>query len=235
VLGSSPDVSPKLRAFIDELPYERAPILAFVTHAAAALAPGSRVLDAGAGDAPYRELFSHCDYFTADWPESVHAGGRAADILASLDDLPVADAAFDAVISTQVLEHVRAPSAVLNELRRVMRVEGTLWLTAPLVWPLHEEPYDFFRYTDYGLRHLLEEAGFEEIDVRPRNGCLATLAQLSAMCGDMIGAGDDDRTAERRRLVQDLARLAEQLGRLDDLDSARVLPLGYTVRAKRAS
>jgi SAM-dependent methyltransferase len=228
-------VSPRLRAFVEELPYERAPILEFVTHAAAALASGSRVLDAGAGDAPYRELFSHCEYVTADWPESVHAGGKAADILASLDDLPVAEAVFDAVISTQVLEHVRAPSVVLNELHRVLRVEGTLWLTAPLVWPLHEEPYDFFRYTEYGLRHLLEEAGFEEVDIRARNGCLATLAQLSAMCGHMIGASDDDRAVERRRLVQDLARLAEQLGRLDDLDSARVLPLGYTVRAKRAS
>jgi SAM-dependent methyltransferase len=228
-------VSSRLRAFVEELPYERAPILAFVTHAAAALPSGSRVLDAGAGDAPYRELFSHCEYVTADWPESVHAGGKAADLLASLDDLPVAEAAFDAVISTQVLEHVRAPSVVLNELHRVLRVEGTLWLTAPLVWPLHEEPHDFFRYTEYGLRHLLEEAGFEEVDIRARNGCLATLAQLSAMCGHMIGASDDDRTVERRRLVQDLARLSEQLGRLDHLDSARVLPLGYTVRAKRAS
>lgn len=232
--GPSPNVSPRLQAFVEELPYEREPILAFVIRAAAALPPGSRVLDAGAGDAPYRELFSHCEYVTADWPESVHAGGKAADILASLDDLPVPNAAFDAVISTQVLEHVRAPSVVLTELHRVVRVEGTLWLTAPLVWPLHEQPYDFFRYTEHGLRHLLEEAGFQDVEVRARNGCLATLAQLLAMCGHMLGAGEDERTAERGRLVQDLTRLAEQLGRLDDLDSARVLPLGYTAQAKRA-
>jgi SAM-dependent methyltransferase len=229
------DVSPGLRAFIQELPHEREPILAFIRGAAAALPAGSRVLDAGAGDAPYRELFAHCEYVTADWPNSVHAGGRAADVLASLDDLPIEDASFDAAVSTQVVEHVPHPAAVLGELHRVLCTGGTLWLTAPLVWPLHEEPHDFFRYTEHGLRQLLDDAGFVQVEVRPRNGCLATLSQLTALCGHMLGVADDGRSEERRRVIEDLGRLSEQLGRLDGLDSRRILPLGYAARASRGS
>jgi SAM-dependent methyltransferase len=204
--------------------------------AAAATPSGSRVLDAGAGDAPYRELFVHCDYVTADWPNSVHAGGRTADILASLEDLPVEDASFDAVLNTQVIEHVAHPAAVACELYRVLRAGGTLWLTAPLVWPLHEEPYDFFRYTEHGLRQLLQDAGFVDVDVRPRNGCLATLGQLAALCGHMLVAAEDDgRREERLRVIEDLQRLSEQLTRLDVLDTRRMLPLGYSARGRRAS
>jgi SAM-dependent methyltransferase len=235
--GSRPaphfDVSPSLQAFVGELPHEREPILSFVLEAAAATPAGSRVLDAGAGDAPYRELFTHCEYVTADWPNSVHAGGRAADILASLEELPVEDGSFDAAISTQVIEHVPRPAAVLRELHRVLRPGGMLWLTAPLVWPLHEEPYDFFRYTEHGLRRLLADAAFVDADVRPRNGCMATLAQLAEVCGDQLAACDDERREERRRVIADLQRLATQLGRFDELDTQRLLPLGYSARARR--
>lgn len=233
--GPASGVSVALRAFVDELPHERAPILVFMQRSAAALPRGSRVLDAGAGDAPYRELFVHCDYVTADWPNSVHAGGRGADVVASLDALPLADMSFDAVVSTQVLEHVARPKAVLAELYRVLRDDGALWLTAPLVWPLHEEPYDFYRYTEHGLRHLLDAAGFVDVDARPRNGCLATLSQLALFCANMLQPMHDGRDQERRRIVEDLWRLGDQLARYDDLDTKRLLPLGYEVTARRPS
>ena len=67
--------SARLRAFVARAPLERELILTVVREAAAA-APGARVLDAGAGDAPYRELFAHADYKTTDWTESVHEGAR---------------------------------------------------------------------------------------------------------------------------------------------------------------
>ena len=230
VLGS---VSPALRAFTEELSLERRSILEFVARCGRTLQRGARVLDAGAGEAPYRELFAHCDYVTTDWTESVHPGARRADVIASLDALPLADASFDGVVCTQVLEHVANPAAALGELHRVLRPGGRIWLTVPLTWPLHEEPFDFYRYTPYGLTSLLERAGFDEVDVGPRNGYFATLAQLCWIAGDAVGWHDDGRDGSRARLFEDLQRLAGQLERHDHLDRRRILPLGYQGTARR--
>lgn len=189
------------------------------------------MLDAGAGEAPYRQLFAHCHYMTADWPQSVHEGIQAVDISASLEHLPVSNGSFDAVLCTQVLEHVGEPLAILRELHRVLRPAGELWLTVPLVWPLHEEPYDFFRYTRHGRRHLLVQAGFSPLEVEARNGAFTTLAQILATVEQFVGAGNDDLTEQRREIFADLRRLAPQLAALDHLDHRRIFPLGYSVRA----
>lgn len=226
-------VSPELRAFTEALSLERRSILEFVTDCARELEPGARVLDAGAGDAPYRELFGHCEYLTTDWTDSVHAGARHADVIASLDDLPVADASFDAVLCTQVLEHVDDSAAVLGQLHRVLRPGGRLWLTVPLTWPLHEEPFDFFRFTPYSLLNLLSRAGFVDIEINPRNGYFATIAQLLRIAGDAVGWPDDGHARMRARLVDDLKRLAYQLERFDELDQRKIFPLGYQATAFR--
>jgi SAM-dependent methyltransferase len=232
--GSSdlPNVSPDLRAFTERLAVERRSILQFVERCAVSVPPGARVLDAGAGDAPYRELFAHTDYTTTDWTRSVHAGARAADIVAPLDDLPLEDASVDAVLCTQVLEHVESPAAVLAELHRVLRPGGCIWLTAPLVWPLHEEPYDFFRYTPYSLERLLTSAGFSDVEIAPRNGYFATVAQLLRIAHSAVGWADDGRNALRGRIFADLSTLAGQLERFDDLDRRQTFPLGYQATAR---
>jgi SAM-dependent methyltransferase len=231
--SSLPNVSVDLRAFTEQLALERRSILQFVAKCARAVPPGARVLDAGAGNAPYRELFAHSDYVTTDWTRSVHAGARAADIIAPLDDLPIENASVDTVLCTQVLEHVESPAAVLAELNRVLRPGGHLWLTVPLVWPLHEEPYDFFRYTPFSLDSLLRGAGFSDVDIAPRNGYFATVAQLLRIAPTAVGWADDGRNAVRRRVFADLSRLASQLESLDDLDRRRTFPLGYQATARR--
>jgi SAM-dependent methyltransferase len=226
-------LSPKLRAFVAELPAERRRILSFVSAVARELPQGTRILDAGAGDAPYRELFAHCDYVTSDWAESPHAGARAADVIAPLDALPLEDASFDAVLSTQVLEHVERPDLALGELLRVLRPGGRLWLTAPFMGELHEEPYDFFRYTRHGLRSLLERSGFERVDIEPLGGYFTALAVMLNNCGVSIGARRDVRDLPRRLLAAALRLLARALPRLDGLDTRRALPVGYGCRAER--
>jgi SAM-dependent methyltransferase len=226
-------VSPALRNFTEEFSLERRSILEFVVAFANELEPGARVLDAGAGDAPYRELFDRCEYVTTDWSGSVHAGAKSADIVASLDRLPVAEGSFDAVLCTQVLEHVDDPLGALVELRRVLRPGGRLGLTVPLVWPLHEEPFDFFRYTPYSLESLLTRAGFTALEVGARNGYFATIAQLLRLAPDAVGSPPDAAEHSRARLFEDLWRLAGQLETLDELDERRIFPLGYQARARR--
>ena len=223
--------SPQLRAFVAEAPLERGLILAVVRAAAAAAPPGARVLDAGAGEAPYRELFAHTDYMTTDWSESVHPGARSADIIASLDALPVPDASFDLVVCTQVLEHVPEPAAVLAELRRVLRDGGELWLTVPFVGELHEEPHDHFRYTSHGLRGLCERAGFGEVRTWPLGGYFTALAQLARNCGPAIGVGTGRGELGRRLLAAAFRGAARALPRLDRLDRRHALPIGFACRA----
>ncbi len=93
-------------------------------------------------------------------------------------EMPFAAASFDTTLSTQVLEHVPSPGIFLKEAHRVLKPGGHLLLTPPQTNPLHEEPHDYFRYTCYGLRSLMEQAGLYVVEVRPLGGAIATIGQM---------------------------------------------------------
>ena len=231
VTSPSPSPSPRLLAFTADYPWERGTILEFMLRVAHELPVGARVLDVGAGEAPYAELFGHVEYLTSDWEHSVHPGARRADVVGSADDLPVDDAAFDAVINTQVLEHVRRPERVVAELYRVLKPGGRLYLTVPMVWELHEEPYDFYRYTPHSLRYLLEQAGFAELDIRARNDCFTTIAQLMRNAAYVMGRRADGLDPMREWVGQTMRSMADMVAAFSPLDTQWIFPLGYMVTA----
>ena len=148
----------------------------FLTRAGQTVQPGQLVLDAGAGRAPYRDLFRHARYETADFLAVQGKQYVAPDYVCDLAEIPVDDGRFDHVVLTQVLEHIPEPQKVLAELHRVMKPGATLWLTAPLFYAEHEQPYDFFRYTQFGVRRLLEGTGFEVREIEWMEGYLGTLS-----------------------------------------------------------
>lgn len=131
----------------------------FIKQAAVSVSQGALVLDAGAGSCPYEEYFPHVKYESADFCK---AGIDYGDIthVCDLTSIPVEDKRFDLVICTQVLAHMREPEAVLLELNRVLTPGACLWLSAPLFFEENCSPYDFFRFTQYGLKYLLEKTGF---------------------------------------------------------------------------
>lgn len=224
-----------LQDFIGEAPLERRSIVEFVARAAATLPVGSRVADVGAGAAPYGELFAHTKYTTVDWANSLHTGSRPLDIVAPADDIPVPDGSFDAVICTQVLEHVPAPCKVLSEFARILVDGGRLYLTAPMVWEEHEMPYDYYRYTRSGLEFLAEQAGFERIAVVGRTDCFTTLGQLIASARWSLGDATDETAPARLAAFERLQEIASEVGQLAPLDAKQAFPLGYTVSAVRRS
>lgn len=225
-----------LEAFVAEAPVPRRAILSFVREFASSLEPQSRVLDAGAGSAPYRGLFVHCDYVTQDWPGSVHA--TDFDIVGDLQaGLPVEDCAFDAILCTEVLEHVEDVDAVLAELRRISRPGARLACTVPFVGPLHEEPHDYRRFTNHGLKSLLEANGFDVHTVAPLSGWFGTLAQMlrehaAATRAPDRAPGLDQRILGRCTvmLAGVVGRAAERLDRRIDLRNA--FPIGWCAVAQ---
>lgn len=131
----------------------------FTKAAAMSLPDGAQVLDAGAGEGPYKKHFKNQTYEAADFCQVDKEYGEITYVC-DLSDIPVPDNKYDLVLLTQVLEHLPEPHSVLKELNRVLRPGGELWLSTPLYFEEHEKPYDFFRYTQYGLKHLLEAAGY---------------------------------------------------------------------------
>lgn len=135
-----------------------------------------RVIDVGCGVQPYRRFLGPgvTEHVGVDRLGAFAQPDLEGDAL----NLPVPDASFDAALSTQVLEHVPEPALALKELARVLRPGGTLVLTCPGTWPHHEQPYDYFRYTRFGLEHLLEQAGFVVVELKPLGGIWATIGQM---------------------------------------------------------
>jgi hypothetical protein len=124
---------------------------------------------------------------------------------------------------------------VLRELHRLLAGDGRMFLTAPLVWELHELPHDYYRFTANGLEHLLDAAGFADVQVEPRNDCFTTLAQLLLNIGAAMGRSPDGLDDRRAEASAELAALAEHVAVLAPLDARRILPLGYRATAmKRA-
>lgn len=124
-----------------------------------------KVLDVGCGSKPYRDLFSVDSYIGLDTARSGHDHTRSqVDVEYDGETFPFSNGEFDSVVCFQVLEHVFHPQRFLQEIRRVLRPSGTLLLTVPFVWDEHEQPFDYARYSSFGLRHLLEANGFEPLD-----------------------------------------------------------------------
>jgi len=153
------------------------PLRQFMIQTANGLPPYSRVLDAGAGEGQYKTLFQHTHYIGVDL-----AVGEAQwdytglDAVSNLTCLPFGNAMFDAVLCTQVLEHVPEPLQVLQEIYRVLKPGGQLFLSAPQSWQQHQKPYDYFRYTSFGLRYLFEKSGFHVKSIHPMGGYFWFLA-----------------------------------------------------------
>jgi SAM-dependent methyltransferase len=137
--------------------------------------PGARVLDYGCGVVAYRHFFpAELDYAAADLPGNPHA----TLLLEPDGTVPAPDGSFDAVMSTQVLEHVTDPALYLSECFRVLRSGGRMLLSTHGTFVYHPDPDDYWRWTCAGLQKAVADAGFEVVRFEGIIGGLPTGLQL---------------------------------------------------------
>lgn len=136
------------------------------------------MLDYGCGGQTYRKFFeAKIDkYIGAD---VAIAADTELDIkLKPNQPVPLPDGSIDTVLAIQTLEHVPDPDFYLHESHRVLRPGGVLIVTAPMQWRHHEVPYDFFRFTKYGLIEILTRNGFEVVRIDSAGGVYSLLGQV---------------------------------------------------------
>jgi len=121
-----------------------------------------RILDVGCGQKPYQSLFQATEYIGMDVEVSGHDhANEPIDVFYDGERFPFDDNCFDSVICNQVLEHVATPERTLSEIHRTLKPNGYALLTVPFLSDEHEQPYDFFRYSSFGMKYLLEANQFE--------------------------------------------------------------------------
>lgn len=113
-------------------------------------------LDIGASESAYAQYFPNRVSLDVD-------EGKNPDVVGDAHELPFEDASFEQVLCTEVLEHLHTPQQAIDEMYRVLKPGGRLILTTRFIYPLHDSPHDYFRFTKYGLRHLLREFEIEEL------------------------------------------------------------------------
>lgn len=201
---------------------------------AQSLPTGAPVLDAGAGEMRHASLFTDQRYIAVDLAVGDTTWNyKRLDAIADLCALPFPDAAFAAAINIVTLEHIRDPALALREISRTLRPGARLFLAIPQDWEVHQAPHDYFRYTRYGIRHLLEQAYLRPLRIDPAGGYFRLVSRRLLNGLQFFKGGW--RWLLFLPAAACLGPPALLLPLFDPLDSDKNFTLGYICEAQRFS
>lgn len=163
---------------------DRKTIYDFICYAAKKYS-GKTIMDFGCGDMPYKALFCYGNYIGCDVKKSGHSSKhKKADVYYDGHVLPFETEKFDIILSTQVFEHVEHLDEIFKELVRCLKNDGYFIITVPFCYELHEKPYDFRRFTRYGIEQLFNNYSIELLEFRNGTDYKTTLSFLHCMYYD---------------------------------------------------
>lgn len=142
---------------------------------------GCKVLDIGSGNSRHEKLLGKgCTLYRLDYPLTNARYELLPEIYADAGSLPISNNSIDVVLLLEVLEHLPDDKKAINEIHRVLKPGGRFYLSVPFLYPIHDAPADFRRYTIYGLRRLLEHCGFSVVqETHHGNSFVTTLHQFN--------------------------------------------------------
>ncbi len=209
------------------------------------LPEGSRILDAGAGELRFKSYCNHLQYVSQDFGQYDGGGDGSGlqtgkwdnsrlDIVSDITRIPVEDKSFDAILCSEVLEHIPDALAALREFARILKPNGIILITAPFNSLTHFAPYHFCGYNHYWYEHHLPQLGFQ-IETLDRNGSWFTFVAQELRRSRFVGRSYSSsvlalitRVAAIPLLV--LLTLLER----QDRGSHELLCFGFMVRAKNS-
>jgi SAM-dependent methyltransferase len=138
-----------------------------------------RLLDFGCGSKPYRDLFTVTEYVGVDLENPGHPHlNEEIDVFYDGKKIPFPDNHFDAVFSSEVVEHIFNLEEILQEVKRVMKPGGKILVTCPFSISEHESPNDYARYTSFAIKHLFEKNHFTVLAYEKSGNYVETVFQL---------------------------------------------------------
>lgn len=139
--------------------------------------PNTILLDIGSGYSPYRKYFKKTTYLTNDIKQNE---GRTIDVVGNIEKglTKIKNSSLDYILCTQVIEHLTNPHLAFKEFKRMLKPKGKLFLTTNFLYQIHMAPYDYYRFTKYGLILLGEKAGFKVSHLDSHGGIFQVLSYI---------------------------------------------------------
>lgn len=194
---------------------------------------GGRLLDMGCGHVPlydvYRELVQ--ENVCIDWGNTIHANSHLDYTVDLNGKLPFDDSCFDSVVLTDVLEHIVEPVIAMCEIARILRPGGKLIAGVPFFYRLHEQPHDYYRYTEFALRHFCKLGGLTVVSLDSYGGLPEVLFDLSSRVVELLPRPLARVLRPLHAIISPLCKRSP-LSKLSEW-SRQSFPLGYVLVAQR--
>lgn len=205
---------------------------------------GKRLIDVGAGELRWKNACSHLQYVSQDFCQYSGGGDNKGlqcnefdtshiDIVSDIIDIPVEDESFDAVLCSEVIEHIPYPEMAVKEISRILKTGGELILTAPVCSFTHMAPYYFYNgFSKYWYEEVLGKYNLVIEEITPNGNFFSYIRQELGRVGYIF----DLYSEKKNFFIIVLSKLLRRaLKKYDNIEhkSSEVVCFGYHVRARK--